>query len=269
VKRFNFSLLISVLVFMITPLLAKEANVDTLAATPDLAREKRMADEIVDAILDGEVVMLKDGDHEFMSIDTEPAGDSKGAVIILHGRGYHPDWAETINPLRVGLADAGWRTLSLQMPVLEKSAKYYDYVPLFPAAYSRIEAGIQYLREADESMIVLLAHSCGAHMAMDWIAAKGDAEIDAYIGAGMGATDYKQPMLKPFPLEQMTVPVLDVYGDEEYPAVLRRAPERKAMIEKAGNPKSAQMTVPAANHYFTDKGEVLVETVASWLDTLK
>ena len=183
-SKFVFCLLISVLVFTNAPLLAKETNTEASSVTPDLAREKRMADEIVDVILDGEVVMLKDGGHEFMGIDTEPAGDSKGAVIILHGRGYHPDWAEAINPLRVGLAEAGWRTLSLQMPVLEKSAKYYDYVPLFPAAHPRIEAGIRYLREAGENMIVLLAHSCGAHMAMDWIAAKGDTLIDAYIGAG-------------------------------------------------------------------------------------
>ena len=39
-------------------------------------------------------------------------------MIILHGRGYHPDWAEVANPLRVGLAE-GWNTLSLKMPVLD------------------------------------------------------------------------------------------------------------------------------------------------------
>lgn len=267
-KKLLFSLLGIALIFTASPLTAKESVAET-KAVPDLAREKRMAEEITDVILDGEVVMLKDGENEFMGIDTEPGGESKGAVIILHGRGYHPDWGEAINPLRVGLAETGWRTLSLQMPVLEKSAKYYDYVPIFPAAHSRIEAGIEYLRQAGEKKIVLLAHSCGAHMAMDWVDAKGDAQIDAYIGAGMGATDYKQPMQKPFPLVNMKVPVLDVYGEDEYPAVIRLAPERKAMIEQAGNSKSAQIVVPKANHYFTDKGDVLVETVASWLDTLK
>ncbi len=238
-------------------------------ATPDLEREKRMADEIVDAILDGEAVWLKAGGHEFLAIDTEAEGEEKGAVIILHGRGFHPDWADAINPLRTGLTAKGWRTLSLQMPVLEKTAKYYDYVPIFPAAHPRIEAGIDYLKKAGVKKVVLLAHSCGAHMAMDWIRKHGDGRIDAYIGAGMGATDYKQPMREPFPLDKMKVPVLDVYGENEYPAVLRLAPQRKAMIEKAGNPKSAQKVVAGADHYFTDKGDALVETVASWLDTLK
>ena len=236
---------------------------------PDLEREKRIADEIIDAILDGEPVQLNANEHEFLAIDTEADGEEKGAVIILHGRGFHPDWADAINPLRVGLTEKGWRTLSLQMPVLEKTAKYYDYVPLFPAAHPRIEAGIAYLKKTGTKGIVLLGHSCGAHMAMDWVTANGDAGIMAYIGLGMGATDFKQPMQKSFPLANMIVPVLDAYGEQEYPAVLKMAPDRKSMIKKAGNPKSDQKTVPGANHYFTDHGDTLVETVASWLDTLK
>lgn len=241
---------------------------ETASATPDLEREKRMAAEVEDAVLDGDVIYLKDGDHEFMAIDTQPEGEAKGAVIILHGRGFHPNWQDAIYPLRTQLPEKGWRTLSLQMPVLEKTAKYYEYVPIFPASWARIEAAIQYLKEDGVKNIVLLAHSCGAHMAMDWIRAKGDGEISAFIGAGMGATDYKQPMKQPFPLDSMKVPVLDVYGEKEYPAVIRMAPERLEAIKKAGNPKSAQRVVPNANHYFTDRGDALVETVSSWLDTL-
>ena len=75
------------------------------AIASDLEREKRMAAEIVDAILDGDPVMLEADGIEFLSIYTEAMEDPvKGNVIILHGRGYHPDWAEVANPLRVGLA---------------------------------------------------------------------------------------------------------------------------------------------------------------------
>lgn len=240
---------------------------------PDLEREKRMATEVEDAILDGEVVYLKDGSHEFMAIDTVPEGDTDGskpksAVILLHGRGFHADWEDTILPLRTQLAEQGWRTLSLQMPVLEKSAKYYDYVPLFPAASPRIEAGVKYLKDQGIDNVILFAHSCGAHMAMEWIRSKGDGMISAYIGAGMSATDYKQKMNKSFPLAEMRVPVLDIYGEDEYPAVIQLAPERKAAIEKAGNKKSSQVVVPKANHYFTDQGDALVSAVVKWLDTL-
>lgn len=259
------SLIVIALTFAHTPAFSETAVAQT---QPDYEREKRMASEVEDAILDGEVVYLKANGHEFMAIDTEPEGESKGAIIILHGRGFHPDWADAIQPLRTQLPEKGWRTLSLQMPVLEKSAKYYDYVPLFPLAAPRIEAGITYLKQQGVKNIILLAHSCGAHMAMDWIRKKGDSSISAYIGIGMGATDYQQKMAEPFPLDKMHVPVLDIYGANEYPAVIRMAPERKAAIEKAGNKKSRQIIVPKANHYFTDRGDALVEQVDNWLISL-
>lgn len=243
----------------------------TEIAKPNLEREKRMAVEVEDAVLDGEVIYLKDDDHEFMAIDQEPEDETKGAVIILHGRGFHPDWEDAIFPLRTQLPAKGWRTLSLQMPVLVKTAKYYDYVPLFPLATPRIEAGIKHLKEQGIDNIVLLAHSCGAHMAMEWVRSKEgkvDDRITAYIGAGMGATDYKQLMKEPFPLAKMTIPVLDIYGEKEYPAVLRMAPDRLAMMKKAGNKKSKQVVVKGANHYFTDKGDELVAPVVEWLDSL-
>jgi alpha/beta superfamily hydrolase len=237
------------------------------ASEPDHAREARLADEIVDTILDGDAEWLQANGREFLSIYTE-ADDSRAAVVILHGRGFHPDWADTVNPLRVGLVDRGYSTLSLQMPVLGKDAKYYDYIPVFRHAHERIEAGIRFLREQGHGKVVLLAHSCGAHMAMDWIRARQDRDIDAFVGLGMGATDYRQPMHQPFPLDRMHVPVLDLYGAEEFPAVIRLAPSRKAMIEKAGHAGSRQLVLPGANHYFTDMGDALVEAVADWLDQL-
>lgn len=258
--------LLVLLALAIPPAFAK-----TEAGKPDLKREKRMAVEVEDAVLDGEVIYLKDGDHEFMAIDQEPEEETKGAVIILHGRGFNPDWEDTIFPLRTKLPEKGWRTLSLQMPVLVKTAKYYDYVPLFPLSTPRIEAGIKHLKDQGIDNIILLAHSCGAHMAMEWIRSKEgkvDDMITAYIGAGMGATDYKQPMEQPFPLPHMKIPVLDIYGEKEYPAVLRMAPGRLAMMKKAGNAKSKQVVVPDANHYFTDKGDELVAPVVEWLDKL-
>ncbi|MGV6810468.1 MAG: DUF3530 family protein [bacterium] len=248
---------------------ADEAEATT-PAKPDLEREKRLADEIVDAILDGEAIQLKDGDHEFLGIYTE-ADDAKGTVIILHGRGFHPDWMDTIQPLRVGLVEEGWSTLSLQMPVLEKSAKYYDYYPIFPASFPRIDSAIKYLNEQNDKPVMLLAHSCGAHMAMGWVHNKGEAvneAIDGYLGLGMGATDYKQQMKQPFSLPLLTVPVLDVYGENDYSAVLRMAPERLAMMEKAGNEQSKQISIPKADHYYTDKGEALTQAIGEWLNGL-
>ena len=241
--------------------------VATAADQPDFAREARLAEQIVDAIFDGEPEWLQADGREFLGIYTR-SDDPATGVLILHGRGFHPDWADTVGPLRVGLVERGYSTLALQMPVLEKQAKYYDYLPIFRYAHARIEAGIEFLRERGHERIVLVAHSCGAHMALDWIDRAGDGGIDAFVGLGMGATDYRQPMPRPFPLASMRVPVLDLYGSYEYPAVIRMAPERAHAIAAAGNPRSSQQVLAGADHYFSNQGEPLVAAVADWIDSL-
>ena len=72
-----------------------------LSAASDLAREQRIAAEIEEGILVGEPVMLQAGGSEFFAIYAEEESSYvKGAAIILHGRGAHPDWTEVIQPLR-------------------------------------------------------------------------------------------------------------------------------------------------------------------------
>ena len=254
----SYSVLIGVLVVIL---------VSPFAAASDWLREARMAEEIVDTILDGEVEMLTTGDRKFMSIYTEAESSSKAAIII-HGRGFHPDWVDTVQPLRIGLVDYGWNTLSIQMPVLAKEAEYYDYVPIFDEAIPRIQAAIEYLRSAGNQQIAIVAHSCGVHMLMHYLRKNGDGEFVAYVGIGMGATDYQQPMREAFPLSDLSIPVLDIYGADDFPAVHRLASGRWQQIQQAGHVKSNQLVIDDADHYFTDRGDVLVEAVGTWLDDM-
>jgi len=239
------------------------------AATSDLAREQRLAEQTVDAILDGEPVMLEADGHAFLGIYTESATEPvQGAAIILHGRGMHPDWTQVVGPLRIGLPEQGWSTLSLQMPVLTKDASYYDYAAVFPEATPRINAGISYLQEQGVQRIVLIAHSCGVHMSMAWLEQQGSGDIAAYIGIGMGATDYQQPMRKPFPFNKIQAPLLNIYGSDDYPAVLRQAETLEPAL--AGiNPASAQIRIEGAEHYFDGYDEELLAAITGWLATLK
>ncbi|MGB1108930.1 MAG: DUF3530 family protein [Gammaproteobacteria bacterium] len=240
-------------------------SVNALALEANLEREARLKSQIIDAILDGEGIDLEADGQEFLAIDMEPDDEPKGGIILLHGRGYHPDWAQAIQPLRVGLANAGWRTLSLQMPVLGKAAKYFDYIDIFPAAIPRIEAGIEYLKEQGIKHIVLIAHSCGGHMAIHWINKKGADELSAFVGIGIGATDYQQPMQEKVPYQSMDMPILDVIAKEDYPAVLRMAPGRRSMLTHVA---SKQITIDGSDHYHTDNGDALVEAVETWLEGL-
>ncbi len=233
---------------------------------PDYDREARLAAQIVDDIFDGEPIWLEANDRQFLGIYTENEEAPMGSVIILHGRGYHPDWPEVAGPLRTGLVEEGWSTLSLQMPVLEKGKKYFDYLPLFKFAHQRIESAITYLRAQSDQPIILIAHSCGAHMANDWLNKVGDASIDGYIILGAGATDYRQEIETDFPFAQMSIPILDLYGANEFPRPMAMLSERMSLIKKGGNSQSFQQRLPGADHYFHQSGAVLTEAVAAWLN---
>lgn len=240
---------------------------------PDFEREARMIGEIEESVMDGDVefLPLKD-DKEVFSIYMEPDTDNpKGGVIVLHSRGYHANWDTVVKPLRVGLAEKGWHTLSVQMPVLDKSAKYYDYVPVFPYAHERIEAAIDFYKQRGVENIILIGHGCGAHMSMSYIDKYSDEKISAYVGIGMGATDFKQKIVKPFPLDKMLKPVLDVYGEQDFAGVIRHSEKRQALMDVASNQKSQQMVIDKADHYFKETGtvEVLTDKINTWLSGLK
>ena len=244
-----------------------------LAVTPDYAREKRIAAEISETILDGEPLLLQTGPGDrFLSIFTRtPEPDPRGTVLVLHGRGLHPDWGDVVQPLRVGLTEFGWNTLSIQLPVLPRGAKYYDYFEIFDQAGPRIEAAIARIGAESAGKVVLVAHSCGSHMFQHWVRtgeARALALFDAYVGIGMGATDYGQQMREPFILDRIEVPVLDLFGENDFPAVRRMAPERLDAISRAGNPKSRQLMLPDADHYFTGRDALLLDAVNGWLETL-
>src|SRR2546428_13883356 len=86
---------------------ALSAPLLALAQQPsDYAREKRWADEVVPSIVVGEAVWLEAPRTEkFLGIYTE-AKNAKGAIVLAHGLGVHPDHG-LIGELRTRLADAG------------------------------------------------------------------------------------------------------------------------------------------------------------------
>lgn len=239
---------------------------------PNYAREIRMISQIEDAVLDGEVEYLSlENKRQVFSIYMQSELDkSKGGVIILHNRGQHANWDDLIKPLRVGLAEKGWDTLSVQMPVLDKQAKYYDYVPIFPYAHERIEAAINFYKQRSIDNIILIGHGCGVHMSMSYIDKFGDDKLSAYVGIGMGATDYKQKMARPFPLDKMHVPVLDVFADNDFSGVIRLAESRKFLMRAAGNTHNAQLVIENSGHYYQEQSAVknLINQVGIWLDAL-
>jgi hypothetical protein len=236
---------------------------------PDLERENRIISEIEESVMEGEVEYLTlPNKQEVFSIHLESELKTpKGGVIILHTRSQHANREEVIRPLRIGLAQRGWETLSVQMPMLDSHAKYYDYVPIFPYSHARIQAAITFYQQRGIDNIILIGHGCGAHMANSYFDKYSNGMIKAYIGIGLGATDYNQKVVNGFPFYKMRMPILDIYGEYDFPGVVRLAFHREDLIDIGGNSKSRQIMVDEAKHFYTNtnKTDLLIEHISTWL----
>mgnify|MGYP003339299715 CR=1 FL=1 len=156
------------------------AGCATTPSGPDYAREKRWADEITPTLVVGDPVYIaQPGGHRFLALYTE-AKPSRAAVIVVHGLGIHPDWA-LIGALRSDLPDAGYTTLSVQMPVLAADALAESYGELSGDASERLAVATAFLRTKGYRKIALVSHSMGARMVNHYLVNGGAGDIDAWV----------------------------------------------------------------------------------------
>lgn len=242
-------------------------SVSSISVASDREKEKRWAAQVTDSILDGEPIYLNDGEADFLTIDTRAEEPQETAIIVIHGIGIHPDWEQIVQPLRVQLAESGWNTLSLQMPVLPNEATDKEYTPLMKEVPARIDAGIRYLSKEGAKKVVIVAHSMGARMASYYLAhktvykeAKTETPIIAFVGIGMGEGNSEH-------LAKIKMPVMDLYGSKDLPDVLKFTPDRAKAAE--GNKQYQQKKVDGANHFFDEKNDELLEAVMTFIKSLK
>lgn len=236
-------------------------------AAADLAREARIAAEIEEAILDGEVLRLKAGTVEFLAVYRPAAAQRRGAAILLHGRGAHPEWSEVIRPLAIGLPEHGWDTLAIQLPVAAADAPPRDWEALLPEAGPRISAALDWLGQQGRDNPVLVGHSLGARMAVAYLAAASpQPPVRALVAIGLPAAGSDSPTMAE--LRQLRLPVLDIYGERDLPLVREGAADREQAARAAGNPAYTQVSVPGADHFFAALDDALVSRVRAWLSRL-
>jgi pimeloyl-ACP methyl ester carboxylesterase len=237
----------------------------SVVCASDLEKEKRWADQVVDALLDGNALYLSDGRGEFLAIETEGvSGDARKAAIVMHGTGVHPNWPTVVQPIRVGLTESGWHTLSIQMPVLANEAEHAEYAAIYDWVPGRIAAATGYLRDKGFEKIVLIAHSQGATMTAFFLS-RPHPEADGFVAIGMSAGIAGGPMDTLARLPGVTTPTLDLYGSEDLPEVLASVTDRAAAAGRAGGDYS-QQEVAGADHFFDGEEAELLDAVNAWLD---
>jgi len=230
----------------------------------DLDKEKRWVEQIVDFLIDGEAEWLDLGKHKALAIYTEASTDSvRGGVIIIHGSGVHPNWEDVIQPLRTELPKNGWATLSIQMPVLRNEAEYHEYAPLFDEVAPRINAAVKNLQAKGIKKISIVAHSLGSAMSAYYLANNKNTGIQSFVAIGMPGPRDDKRMDTVLALQNIKLPVLDLYGEKDLDYVLESSKMRKEAGSKNNN--YSQQVVKGADHFFVNKNTELVTQVNSWL----
>lgn len=224
------------------------------AQSADYAREERWAQEVVPALVVGDPVYLATAARgKVLAILTVPAGATKGGVVVVHGLGVHPDWG-LVGGVRTGLAEAGFTTLSVQMPVLAADALRDDYRATFAEAGDRIAAAVVYLRAHGATKVALVSHSMGASMVNAYLARPDAFAIAAWAPIGM---------LDDFAVAPRE-PVLDVLAQTELQQVRDAAPFRLSRMPSDGC--SRQVTIAGTDHYFDNRQKELAAAIAEFLD---
>lgn len=225
------------------------------ASAQDYYREKRWSDQIVPGLVVGEAVWIEQANgHKFLSLWTE-AEKARGAIILGHGRGWSPDF-ELYGVLRVKLAEQGYSTLSIQLPVLGGGAKIGDYIPTYGEAAERYHLAAAWLKARGYANVSIVSHSLGATMANQYLINVKETSVRAW--AFIGIINGLEEMFR------IKIPVLDVYGGKDWEITQVGAAERRKQIMKID--RSRQVVVPDALHFFEGKEDDLVRVVVDFLD---
>jgi alpha/beta superfamily hydrolase len=227
------------------------------AQVADDAREDRWAQEVAPQVVVGEVVWLATPRRaKVLALYTEVSTEvklRKGGVIIVHGLGVHPDWGLN-GVLRTQLADRGFATLSVQMPVLGAGATREQYRALYPLAGERIAAALRDLRGRGITKVAIVSHSLGAGMVDAYLTRPDALPIAAWVPVGM-LVDFSQA-----PRE----PTLDVVAGNDFPEVLASVKLRMPRLPR--DRCSRVVTVAETDHYFERATEALNAAIVPFLD---
>lgn len=227
------------------------------AAAQDYEREKRWADEVVPGLVVGDAVWLETSTgRKFLAIHA-PAANAKGAVVIVHGIGVHPDHG-VIGVLRTKLNDLGWTTLSVQMPVQAADARSDAYYPLvFPEAIDRIGRAAAWLAERAGPRIALVSHSLGSWMSNEYLDQVPDTPFRAWVCMGITGGYSWGAYFSPRPM-------LDMYGEKDLEPAVNAAWRRRITLSTAAE-GSRQVMIAGADHFYAGREDELAGTISAWL----
>ncbi|PPD03076.1 MAG: phospholipase [Methylobacter sp.] len=230
----------------------------------DVIREEAIAQSLVQQLPGTAITWLTTEGQRFLALQNPvQTPSSRGSVILLHDLDGHPNLEPVIAELRTRLPQHGWQTLSLQMPLLETGATLADYLPLLPAAKNRIAAAVTFLKQQNQSPIVVVGYGLGALMAITAVLELGE-DIKALVALSLPVTGQQPPVDPLAVLKTAQLPILDLYAEADWPEVTVSAPVRRLAAKH--NPNYRQIKLDAVNHTYEHQSSLLVKRIYSWLN---
>ena len=247
------------------------------------------------AITVGKSQWLEASGERFLGIFTRSTtGVSLGGVIILPSLGRTPDWPDVIAPLRKALPTHGWSTLAIQLPIPTKGADgLWQLEPYFTASRSRIQSAISFMQQQGIANIILIGHGLGAATAVVCVSGSDPLPVSGLAAVSLGippGSDRKS--FGPGLLENIHLPILDIYGSRDYADVTATAEARVAAARRGGlaaqrsqqldalkhSPQARllttdhngyiayrQVVLAGADHSFRGAEETLIKRITGWL----
>ena len=167
---------------------------------------------------------------------------AKVGVVMYHGRGSSPT-GPVVEEIRNSLNRAGYTTLSIANPVpLNAQTDFTSYVNdvssnnyVFPEAYARMRTAINLLQSLGVEEVVVAGFSLGSRLATAHVARGQIDELPVLglLGIGMFGTSI-DPLNVSTTLDEVSVPVIDIYGDADSNAVNTAAARLSAYNSGSG-----------------------------------
>ncbi len=237
----------------------------------------------------GEPVWLQGEEGTFLALhQPETTGTPQGGAIIIPTVGTHADWPRVISPLRRALPAYGWATLAIAPP----ADSAVD--PAWHASIdARLAAAVTFFKQRGIKNIAVVGHGAGAAATAVALAGPTAPTVSAFVAISMGLpTPASEQLYRPGLLQQIKVPVLDIYGSRDLPEVTRHASHRTGaarrrgtqaaeaqefdplrrsaaaripLSEQSGYIAYRQMALTGADHFFNGYDHVLTKRIAGWL----
>lgn len=240
----------------------------------------------------GQAIWLDEGKDRFFSIFMpDLSGTPKGGLIILHDVGSHPNQPEVIAPIRTKLPQHGWATLAIQLSPMKQVA---DYAKQQETTNKRINKAIEYLQQTGLGNIVLIGHGSGAMAASAYLANKPSSAIQGFVAISLAVLPKRDdPDNIPKLIENISLPILDIYGSRDFSSVtdsahdrsmaarissdqatrqkrlepyMRSAQAMSSQQKRQGYIAYRQIRIEGASHDFRGSEEILTKRITGWLE---